>query len=173
MKVLLLLPFLLLVAASFRPAIGEEPVSILLTGAKVLDPQGERWLDGRAVLVSGGRIARIGQGLDGKDSPLSPGTVRLELTGLHLLPGLIDLHTHLLLHPYDEAPWDDQVLKESIELRTIRAVTAARATLEAGFTTIRDLGTEGAGFADVALRDAIEREMIPGPRVVAVTRAIV
>src|SRR5262249_20760882 len=83
------------------------------------------------------------------------------------------LHTHLLLHPYDETPWDDQVLKEPLELRTVRATVAARATLEAGFTTIRDLGTEGAGFADVALRDAIRAGMIPGPRIFAVTKAIV
>ena len=79
------------------------------------------------------------------------------------LPGLIDLHTHLLLHPYSETSWDDQVLKESLELRTIRGVAQARATLMAGFTTIRDLGTEGAGFADVALRDAIAKGMIDGP----------
>jgi imidazolonepropionase-like amidohydrolase len=89
------------------------------------------------------------------------------------MPGLIDLHTHLLLRPYDELSWDDQVLKESIELRTIRGVDAARRTLLAGFTTIRDLGTEGAGFADVGLREAIDRQVIPGPRVFAATRAIV
>ena len=99
--------------------------------------------------------------------------VRLDLSGLVLLPGLIDLHTHLLLHPYDETPWNDQVLKEPLELRTLRAVTAARATLEAGFTTVRELGTEGAGFADVALRDAIAMRWIPGPRIFAATRAIV
>jgi imidazolonepropionase-like amidohydrolase len=99
--------------------------------------------------------------------------VRIDLAGLVLLPGLIDLHTHLLLHPYDETPWNDQVLKESLELRTIRAVTAARATLEAGFTTVRELGTEGAGFADVALRHAVALRLVPGPRIFAATRAIV
>src|SRR5207247_1181527 len=83
------------------------------------------------------------------------------------------LHTHLLLHPYSETSWDDQVLKESLELRTIRGVVQARATLWAGFTAVRDLGTEGAGFADVALRDAIASRIIEGPRVFAVTRAIV
>ncbi|HLY79376.1 MAG TPA: amidohydrolase family protein, partial [Caulobacteraceae bacterium] len=88
-------------------------------------------------------------------------------------PGLIDLHTHLLLHPYDETPWNDQVLKEPLELRTLRAVGAARATLAAGFTTVRELGTEGAGFADVALRDAIAMHWIAGPRIFASTRAIV
>src|SRR5437867_5867892 len=157
-----------LLAAAVPPA--PRPAPLLLTGARVLDPKGERWLEGVQVLLVGDRISEVGPPA-GIHAPA--GARRVDLDGLYLLPGLIDLHTHLLLHPYDEAPWDDQVLKESIELRTIRAVTAARATLEAGFTTIRDLGTEGAGFADVALRDAIEREMIPGPRVVAVTRAIV
>src|SRR5207237_8038939 len=97
----------------------------------------------------------------------------LDLTGLTLIPGLMDLHSHLLLHPYNETVWDDQVLKEPLELRTIRGVVAARATIEAGFTVLRDLGTEGAGFADVALRDAIKQGIIPGPRVYASTLAIV
>ncbi|HEY8019587.1 MAG TPA: amidohydrolase family protein, partial [Thermoanaerobaculia bacterium] len=88
-------------------------------------------------------------------------------------PGLIELHSHLLLHPYDETPWDDQVLREPLEQRTLRGVLAARATVEAGFTTVRDLGTEGAGFADVALRDAIARRWFVGPRVFAATRALV
>ena len=83
------------------------------------------------------------------------------------------LHGHLLLHPYDETSWNDQVLKESLELRTIRAVPAARATLEAGWTTLRELGTEGAAFADVALRDAIEAGIVPGPRLFTATRALV
>lgn len=157
----------LLAAGSPSP---EGPSALLLTGARVLDREGDRWLYDRQVLVVGDRISKIG--LPGEIAA-PEGAQRLDLTGLFLLPGLMDLHTHLLLHPYDETPWNDQVLKESLELRTIRAVTAARATLEAGFTTIRDLGTEGAGFADVALRDAIDREMVPGPRVVAVTRAIV
>ena len=91
----------------------------------------------------------------------------------YVVPGLIDLHTHLLLHPYDETPWDEQVLKEPLELRTIRGVVQARATLEAGFTTIRELGTEGAGIADVALRDAVVQGLIRGPRILAATRAIV
>jgi imidazolonepropionase-like amidohydrolase len=108
----------------------------------------------------------------GADPAAAP-VQRLDLSGLVLIPGLIDLHTHLLLHPYDETPWNDQVLKEALELRTIRAVTAARATLEAGFTTVRELGTEGAGFADVALRDAVAMHLVPGPRIFAATRAIV
>jgi imidazolonepropionase-like amidohydrolase len=136
----------------------------------VLDPAGERLLDGRDVLVSGGRIAAIGA----SGTVQTPaGAVRIDLAGLTLIPGLIDLHSHLLLHPYNETPWDDQVLKEQLELRTIRGVSAARATLEAGFTTVRDLGTEGAGFADVALRDAVAMGLIPGPRVFTSTLALV
>jgi imidazolonepropionase-like amidohydrolase len=146
------------------------PDPLLLTGARVLAPTGDAWLDGRAVLVVDGRIDDVAP-LAELDVPADAQT--LDLHGAHVVPGLIDLHTHLLLHPYDEAPWDDQVLRESLELRTIRAVAAARATLEAGFTTIRDLGTEGAGYADVALRDAVEQGLMAGPHVVPVTRALV
>src|SRR5207302_1330782 len=97
----------------------------------------------------------------------------VELPGATLLPGLIDAHTHLLLHPYNEAPWDDQVLKEPLALRVCRAANHARATLLAGFTTVRDLGTEGAGYADVGLKQAIEQGIIPGPRLLVATRAII
>ncbi|HVP12794.1 MAG TPA: amidohydrolase family protein [Phycisphaerae bacterium] len=148
----------------------EKARPLVLAGAKVLDAAGESLLEGQDILVIDGRIARIAPARDLKPPE---DAVRLDLSGLTLLPGLMDIHSHLLLHPYDEATWDDQVLKESLELRTVRAVTAARATVEAGFTTLRDLGTEGAGYADVALRDAIARGMVPGPRVFASTRAIV
>jgi imidazolonepropionase-like amidohydrolase len=90
-----------------------------------------------------------------------------------LLPGLIDAHTHLLLHPYNEATWDDQVLKQPQALRVCRATNHARNTLLAGFTTIRDLGTEGAGYADVGIKQAIEQKIVPGPRMLVTTRAIV
>jgi len=146
------------------------PPPLLLTGARVLAPGGDAWLDGRAVLLQDGRIAAVAPRAE---LQVPAGAQTLDLPGLHLVPGLIDLHTHLLLHPYDEASWDDQVLREALELRTIRAVAAARATLEAGFTTIRDLGTEGAGCADVALRDAVAQGLMAGPHVVPVTRAIV
>jgi imidazolonepropionase-like amidohydrolase len=166
MRLLPAIPLLLLaVPLSF---VSVKAEALVLAGARVLDPDGERWLTGRAVLIEEGRIAKI--------VPLEEiGSTdrRIDLGGLYLIPGLIDLHTHLLLHPYDEASWDDQVLREPLELRTIRATTAARATLQAGFTTIRDLGTEGAGLADVAIRDAVAQGMIPGPRLLAATRAIV
>jgi len=97
----------------------------------------------------------------------------IELPGCTLLPGLMDLHSHLFLHPYNETAWDDQVLKESEAYRTIRAVNHACATLRAGFTTLRDLGTEGAGYADVALQRAIAEGLTVGPRLVVATRAVV
>ncbi len=142
---------------------------LLLVGADVLDPSGTKLLTGQQVLLDEGRITRIAANAE----PLPTEIQRVDLTGLTLVPGLIDLHSHLLLHPYNEAVWDDQVLKENVALRTARAVAAARATLDAGFTTLRDLGTEGAGYADVGIRDAIAAGIIPGPRVFASTRAIV
>jgi len=163
--VTLLSPLMLAAPPSAAP-------SLLLTGAKVLDPTGRHLLENRSVLIADDRIVAI---MAANDAPLPQANdaKRIDLDGLVLLPGLLDLHSHLLLHPYDEASWNDQVLRESLGLRTIRAVVAAKATLEAGFTTLRDLGTEGAGYADVALRDAITNGIVPGPRLVVVTRAIV
>jgi len=138
---------------------------LALVGARVLAEDAGSWRSA-AVVVRDGKIAEVGpSGTEGLET--------LDLAGRWVVPGLIDLHTHLLLHPYDETPWNDQVLKESLELRTIRAVVQARATLEAGFTTVRELGTEGAGVADVALRDSIARGTIPGPLILTATRAIV
>jgi imidazolonepropionase-like amidohydrolase len=145
-------------------------VPIVITGAKVLDPSGQKWLDGQAVLVAGDKIEKVAPAADVE---VPPGARQIDGKGMYLIPGLMDLHTHLCLRPYDQMKWDDQVLKETPELRTIRATAHARATVDAGFTTIRDLGTEGAGVADVAMRDAISRHIVVGPRVFASTRAIV
>jgi imidazolonepropionase-like amidohydrolase len=92
---------------------------------------------------------------------------------LTLLPGLVEGHSHILLHPYNETTWNDQVSREGLALRAARAVNHLRDTLAAGFTTVRDLGTEGAGYADVELKQAVAEGIIPGPRVLASTRAIV
>lgn len=104
---------------------------------------------------------------------LPAGTKIIELPGQTLMPGMIEGHSHLFLHPYNETSWDDQVLKESRAERTARAVNHAAATLMAGFTTVRDLGTEGAQYDDVGLKTAIEKKLIPGPRMIVATRAIV
>ena len=122
---------------------------------------------GERVLVRGNRVEAVGQEVASDEAEV------IDLPDLTLIPGLIDLHSHLLLHPYNETAWDDQVLKESEAYRTLRAAGHARDTLRSGFTTLRDLGTEGAGFADVALKRAIEDGVIEGPRLFVATRAIV
>lgn len=149
------------------PVTPEGPV-IVLTPDRVFD--GTTMHTGWSVLVRGTRIIGAGPALD---AVIPSDARRIVLKGATLLPGLIEGHSHLLLHPYNETSWDDQVLREALALRVTRAVNHARQTLEAGFTTVRDLGTEGAGEADVGLRDAIEQGIIPGPRVLVTTRAIV
>ena len=123
-----------------------------------------------AVLIHDGNITAVGP----KASIQAPAdTQRIELPGATLTPGLIDLHSHLFLHPYNETLWNDQVLKEATDYRTLEAAAHARATLLSGFTTLRDLGTEGAGYADVSIKRAIDEGLIPGPRMFIATRAIV
>jgi len=125
---------------------------------------------GWVVLTDGQRIAAVGAA----GSVHAPaGATVIDLPGATLLPGLMDIHSHLFLHPYNETSWNDQVLTEPVPYRTLRAGLQARATLLAGFTTLRDLGTEGAEYADVALKRAIEEGLIEGPRLFVVTRAIV
>jgi imidazolonepropionase-like amidohydrolase len=144
--------------------------STLLKPARVFDGVTSEPHAGWVVLVTGDRIAGVGPASDVR---LPAGATTIELPGTTLLPGLIEGHSHLLLHPYNETSWDDQVLKEPLALRVARATNHARNTLLAGFTTVRDLGTEGAGYADVGLKRAIEQGIIPGPRMIVVTRAIV
>ena len=143
---------------------------ILLKPAAVWDGTGDAPRAGWTVLVRGERIAAVGPAAE-------VGTPRgasvIELPGSTLIPGLIEGHSHLLLHPYNETVWNDQVLREPLALRTARAVNHARATLMAGFTSERDLGTEGAGYADVGLKQAIDQGIVPGPRLVVTTRAMV
>jgi imidazolonepropionase-like amidohydrolase len=139
----------------------------LLVADRVFD--GTDVHDGWGVLVRGERIVAAGPVGALRQTP----TRRISLPGTTLLPGLIEGHSHLLLHPYDEAAWSDQVLHEPLALRIARATNHARETLRAGFTTVRDLGTEGAGYADVGLKRAIDQGIIPGPRMVVTTRAIV
>lgn len=124
--------------------------------------------EGLAVLVRGNRIARV----DRADAIPDDARV-VDLPGTTLLPGLMDLHSHLFLHPYNITSWNDQVLKESEALRTVCAVKHAKDTLDAGFTLLRDLGTEGAGYADAALKRAIDSGIVPGPHLIVTTRAIV
>jgi len=142
----------------------------LLKPARVFDGESAQVHDGWVVLVHGDKIVSVGPAA----SITAPAGVKvIELPGLTLMPGLIEAHSHILLHPYSETPWNDQVARESLSLRVARATNHLRNTLQAGFTTIRDLGTEGAGYADVGLKQAVEQGIIPGPRMIVVTRAIV
>ena len=125
---------------------------------------------GWVVLVKGEKIAFAGPA---EKLEVPKDAKVIELPGTTLLPGLIDAHSHLLLYPYDKAKWDDQVLKEPLAERVCRATVHAKSDLLSGFTTLRDLGTEGAGFADVGIKSAIEKGIVPGPRLLATTKAIV
>jgi imidazolonepropionase-like amidohydrolase len=125
---------------------------------------------GWVVVIRGQRIEAAGP--EGRVT-VAAGAERIALPGATLIPGLIEGHSHLFLHPYNETLWDDQVLKEPLGLRIARAVANAQATLRAGVTTERDLGTEGALDNDVQLRRAIDQGIVPGPRLLVVTRAIV
>ncbi len=150
------------------PAPPEAPRVTLLKPARVFD--GAVMHEGWAVRVRGDRIDAAGAVAD---LGTAVGATVIDLPGATLLPGLIEAHAHVLLHPYSETTWNDQVLKESLGVRIARATNHLRATLRAGFTTLRDLGTEGAGYADVELKQAVEQGIIPGPRMIVSTRAIV
>ena len=164
-----LLPLCALLSAPLWGAAPPTPGATLLRPAQVWSA-GEPVHGGWVVLVEGTRITAVGPA-----AAVHPaaGAAVIDLPGATLLPGLMDIHSHLFLHPYNETLWNDQVLKEPVPYRTLRAARQARATLLAGFTTLRDLGTEGADFADVSLRNAIEDGLIEGPRLFVATRAIV
>ncbi|HEX6533307.1 MAG TPA: amidohydrolase family protein [Gemmatimonadaceae bacterium] len=147
-----------------------QPSTYLLVPDRVFDGVAAAPHAGWVVLVRGDRIVLAGPSAD-VHAPAD--AKRVELPGTTLLPGLIEAHSHMFLHPYNETSWNDQVLKEPLALRVARAVNHARATLLAGFTTVRDLGTEGAGYSDVGLKQAIEQGIVPGPRMLVATRAIV
>ncbi len=150
-----------------RQAATETNAPVLLRPARIFD--GEATHEGWAVRVRGERIEAVGPAA----SVAADGARVVDLSGATLLPGLIEGHSHVLLHPYNETSWNDQLLREPLGLRTARAVNHLRDTLQAGFTTIRDLGTEGAGYADVDLKQAVDQGIIPGPRMIVTTRAIV
>jgi imidazolonepropionase-like amidohydrolase len=152
----------LMSALAARAATSTEVPAIYLQCGRLFD--GTAMRENVAVVVRGGTIAEVGVGL-----AVPEGAQRIDLGAFTLTPGLIDAHTHIALHPGN---YDDQILKETPELRAIYATVSARLTLESGITTIRDLGNEGAGFADVALRDAIAKGVVPGPRILAAIQPV-
>jgi imidazolonepropionase-like amidohydrolase len=149
------------------PVSAQAPAVTVLKPARVFD--GEAMHEGWGARVKGDRIDAVGavEGL------AAPGARIVDLPGATLTPGLVEGHSHVLLHAYNETTWNDQVAHEALALRTARAVNHLRSTLMAGFTLVRDLGTEGAGYADVGLKQAVDQGIIPGPRMLVSTRAIV
>src|SRR6516164_4807477 len=160
---------LLCFLCSFPSSLAQKAPSTvyLLKPAQVFD--GESMHTGWVVLVRNDKIASAGPATNVTASDART----IDLPGKTLMPGLIEAHSHVLLHPYNETTWNDQNAHESLALRVARATVHLQRTLAAGFTTIRDLGTEGAAYADVGLKQAVEQGIIPGPRMLVVTRAIV
>ncbi len=163
----LLLPAYCLHVGAQPPSQREPAATIVLKAAHTFD--GESMREGWGVRIKGDRIEAAGPAASLDVS----GARVVDLGGATLMPGLVEGHSHVLLHAYSETPWNDQVEHEGLALRVARATNHLRATLMAGFTTIRDLGTEGAGYADVELKQAVNQGIIPGPRMLASTRAIV
>ena len=161
----LLLIALLSGGSAAQPA---PPAIVVLQPDRVFD--GESMRTGWIVVVRGDRIESAGAPAS---TTLPPGARTIALKGTTLMPGMIEGHSHLLLHPYNETVWNDQVLREPLALRVARAVNHANATLMAGITTVRDLGSEGAAYADVGLRQAINEGIIPGPRMLVAGPAMV
>jgi imidazolonepropionase-like amidohydrolase len=157
--------FLFLLFQRGLPA--QTPTTYVLKPKLVFD--GEAMHEGWAVKVKNDRIEAAGPaaGID------AAGAKTIDMPGLTLMPGMVEGHSHVLLHAYSETPWVDQVAHEGLALRVARATNHLRSTLMAGFTTTRDLGTEGAAYADVELKQAVNQGIIPGPRMLVVTRAIV
>ena len=173
---LTLLVMLLVTPMTLEPAIldaqsTKPPETVyLLKPAHIFDGESAQLHDNWVVLVRGNKIEAVGPANEVK----APADAKvIDLPGMTLMPGLIDAHSHILLHPYSETVWNDQVAREALSLRVARATNHLRNTLMAGFTTLRDLGTEGAGYADVGLKQAVNQGIIPGPRLFVATRAIV
>jgi len=147
------------------PLFGHAQVDFLLKPDRVFDGKTvhENWV----VTVSGNKIMYAGpaRSINAKET--------VNLKGMTLMPGMIEGHSHILLHPYNETSWNDQVLKESFAERAARAVNHLRASLMAGITTMRDLGSEGAGYTDVGMKQAVNKGVIPGPRLLVAGKAIV
>jgi hypothetical protein len=150
------------------PSGGARAAQIAIRCGHLIDGVRLTPIDNAVILVEGERIKGVGVGLS-----IPPGAQVIDLGTATVLPGLIDSHTHVLLEgDITAADYDSQLLQDSIPFRTIRATVAARAALQNGFTTIRDLETEGAMYADVDVKKAVNQGLIPGPRMFVATRAM-
>jgi imidazolonepropionase-like amidohydrolase len=165
-----LLPAHLAKAAAREKDQQTQKPAYLLAPARVFDSESGSVRTGWSVLVRSNVIVSVGPAAE---IEVPQDVEKIELADMTLLPGLMDIHSHLFLHPYNERLWNDQVLTEPVAYRSVAASIHARNTLLAGFTLLRDLGTEGAGFSDLAIQRAIDEGMIPGPRLLVATKAIV
>ena len=164
---LIVMPVAMVAQRGGRGQRDSNATPIVLKPARVFD--GDTMHEGWIVVVKGERIQAAGPAA----SVDASGATVIDLPGTTLMPGMVEGHSHILLHAYNETPWNDQVAHEGLALRAARAVNHLHATLMAGFTTIRDLGTEGAGYADVDVQRAINDGLIPGPHMFVATRATI
>jgi len=153
-----------------RPAPRQEQVTVVRAGT-LIDGSGGTPRANQVIIIRGNRIASV---QDAAAAQIPAGANVIDLSKATVLPGLIDAHTHIFLQGEDPAQggYDANILFQGIALRAARAAVSARRALEQGFTTIRDVETEGAGYGDVEIKQAVERGYIPGPRIFASTRAI-
>ena len=159
------------VAAAQQPPARQEPVPMLVKAGRLIDGLGGAPRANVGILIEGGRIRAVGPLAE--IEPRARGARVVDLSQMTVLPGFIDTHTHLLLNgDPTAASYDEQLLYQSIAYRAILAARNARLALEQGFTTIRDVETEGAMYADVDVKRAVNRGEVPGPRIYASTRAL-
>ena len=168
------LPLLLiaLFAPTERPEGGGDDAAVtVIRAGTLLDGRSDPPRRNQAIVVRGQRIEAVG---DAASTRAPAGATIIDLSASTVLPGLVDSHTHVFLQGEDpkEGGYDAQLLMAPLALRAVRAAVSARRALEQGFTTIRDVETEGAGYGDVGIKEAIEKGYIPGPRMLVVTRAI-
>ena len=173
-RFLLVTVCLLFGSGAFTPtraqtATGASQSVTYVRAGKLLDVRTGKILTDEVIVVRGDTIDRI---VAAADAHIPADAKQVDLSRATVLPGLIDAHTHLFLTGEDNGRYDEQLLKESWQYRTIEATLNAKRDLEAGFTTMRDLETEGAMYSDVDVRNAINRGLIPGPRMIVATRAL-
>ena len=157
------------VVAAVAPLRAQTAKPVAIKAVRLFDPRSESLLRDQVVLIQGDRVVEAGPSERVRIPPVAQ---VIDLGQATVLPGLIDAHTHLFLTGESAGRYDEQLLKESWQFRTIEAIVNAKKDLDAGFTTMRDLETEGAMYSDVDVRNAIDRGLIPGPRLQVATRAL-